>query len=103
MHDEWLPFNDFLIVDVSSGGRNLHTLEISYDSRVNLASQALKIDCDGKQVLSQKYKVRVTNGGNVKGKLTVIFTSFLFNSIWAVTNIKLLQACSGFSMLDPLT
>jgi len=88
---------------VSSGGTNLHTLEISYDSRLNLASQALKIDCGGKQVLSQKYKVRVTNGGKVKGNLTVIFTSFLFNAIWAVTNIKVLQACSGFSLLDPLT
>ena len=30
LHDEWLPFNDFLIVDLSSNNKNIATLEISY-------------------------------------------------------------------------
>ena len=103
LHDEWLPFNDFLIVDISSANKNLQTLEISYDTKVNMNSHTVQITCEGKKVISQKYKVKVVNNNRVQNDLTLIFTSFLFNSIWGVTNLKLLQGCQGYSMLDSTT
>ena len=45
LHDEWLPFNDFLIVDISSNSLNIQTLEISYDTKVNMNSHEALIIC----------------------------------------------------------
>ena len=42
----------------------------------------------------------VQNNGNIKGDLTIIFTSFLFNAFWGLTNVKVLSACKGYSMFD---
>ena len=52
IHDEWLPFNDFLIVDLSSNYNNIETLEISYDIRKPVTSQSTNIICEGKRMLN---------------------------------------------------
>jgi len=66
-------------------------------------SHEVKINCEGKTVISQKYKIKVLNNGNIKGKLTVIFTSFLFNALWGLTNVKVISACKGYSLFDNTT
>ena len=45
----------------------------------------------------------VQNNGNIKGNLTVIFSSFLFSAFWGLTNVKVLSACRGYSMFDTAT
>lgn len=100
LHTEWLPFNDFLIVDLSSNNKNIATLEISYETRVQVSSQIANITCEGKRVLNNKYSIKIINDANIKGNLTVIFTSFLFSSSWGLANLKLVQGCTGYSMYN---
>jgi hypothetical protein len=101
LHDEWLPFNDFLIVDLSSNNKNIATLEISYETRVKVNTQVTNITCEGKRVLNNKYSIKIVNDPKLKTNLTVIFTSFLFGSSWALSNLKLVKGCTGYSMFNP--
>ena len=96
-----MPFNDFLIVDVSSKNENIETLEISYDTLIPVESQAAVMTCGGKRVMSKKFSIRFAGNGKVDNRLTVIFTSFLYSSTWGVTNIRLAQGCLGYARLDP--
>lgn len=73
-------------------------MEISYEVRVKVESQASTLNCSGKRFMSEKYNIPIT--GNVDSELTVVFSSFLFNSNWAITNLKLIQGCKGFSSYD---
>jgi hypothetical protein len=101
LRDEWMPFNDFLMVEVSSGDETVHSVEISYESRVKVESQTSVISCSGKRFMSEKYNIFIT--GSVGTELTVVFTSFLYNSHWALTNTKLVQGCQGFSAFHEKT
>jgi hypothetical protein len=99
LHDEWLPFNDFLIIDLSSNSENIETLEVSFDSVVSINSQTAKITCEGKQVISQKFSFKFFPK-QISENITIIFTSFLFNAVWGITNLKLTQGCTGYSRLN---
>lgn len=50
--------------------------------------------------MSEKFNIRIYNQQRVNGSLTALFTSFLYNSQWAITNIKLLQGCSQLTRYD---
>jgi hypothetical protein len=41
--------------------------------------------------MTEKYNIRITGVSGTD--LTVLFTSFLFSSSWALTNVKILQGC----------
>lgn len=103
VREEWLPFNDFLMVDVSSNGNVIESLEISFETRIKVEAQPTSIICSGKKVLSEKYSIKIGNGGRVGSQLTVVFTSFLYSANWGLTNVQLLQGCSSFSLFDQKT
>jgi len=101
--NEWLPFNDFLIVDILSQGENLLSLEVSFDSIVSVDSQAAIITCNGVRVMTKKYNLKFTNDNRVNNQLTATFTSFLLNAVWGITNVRLHQGCVGYSFFNPKT
>ena len=45
------------------------------------------------------YRIKIDNHLNAK-ELKVVFNSFLFESVWALSNIKLIAGCVGFTSPD---
>lgn len=100
LRDEWMPFNDFLLIDISSKDETLSSIEISYEKRVKVESQAAIILCGGKRVLSEKFNIKIVNDNNFGNSLTLVFTSFLYNSQWGLSNVKIVAGCTQFTSYD---
>lgn len=81
----------------------MNSVEISYEKRVKVESQPTSIHCGATPVLSEKFNIKIENENNIGNTMTIVFTSFLYNSLWGLSNIKLLSACTHFSSYDPLT
>lgn len=89
------------MLEILTDHGTLQSVEISYESRMKVESQASTLTCSGKRFLSEKYSIPITG---VKGtKLSIIFASFLDSSHWALTNIKIMQGCQQFSGFDEKT
>ena len=99
---EWLPINDFLIVDILSKDDTLLSAEISFDTRISVNSQPAIIICNGIRTMIKKYSLKFSNSYKV-GQITAVFTSFLFNAFWGITNVRLIQGCLGYSHFNPKT
>lgn len=54
-------------------------------------------------MVSQKYSIKVINSKKNYNDLTLIFTSFLYNSIWGISNLKVIQGCNQYSLFDSKT
>jgi hypothetical protein len=86
-----------------SQNENILSLEISFDSRISVDSQVAIITCSGTRVMTRKYSIKFANYNRVNSQLTAVFTSFLFNAVWGITNIRLQQGCLGFSVFNSKT
>lgn len=89
------------MLEILNDEEALQSVEISYESRMKVESQASTLTCTGKRFMSEKYNIRVT--GVTGTKMSIIFASFLDSSHWALTNIKIMQGCQYFSAFDEKT
>jgi len=44
--------------------------------------------------------MKIINNKQIGNQLKVVFTSSLYNSMWALTNIKLIEGCVGSFRFD---
>lgn len=65
-----------------------------------MESQAAIILCSGKRVLSEKFNIKIVNNNNFGNSLTLVFTSFLYNSQWGLSNLKIVAGCTQFTTYD---
>ena len=65
-----------------------------------MSSQAAEINCEGKRVINEKFVIKVVNNNRIGKTITVLFTSFLYDAIWGLSDIRLASGCSGYSMFD---
>lgn len=90
-------------MDIVSQNENLFSLEVSFDERVAVESQAAVITCNQTRVMSKKYGLKFTNNNKVNNQIKVTFTSFLLSSFWGLTNVRLQQGCVGYSLFNSTT
>lgn len=65
-------------------------------------SQFAKVTCNDERVFVEKYRIKLSR--TIKGKsVKVIFSSFLFEGYWGLTNIKAISGCGAYAGLDSLT
>ena len=57
------------------------------------------MSCEGRRVFLENYRIVVRNP-QLGRKLKVVFSSFLFDGIWGISNIKLSTGCVGFATLN---
>jgi hypothetical protein len=77
----------------------LDIYEISYSSMITIGSQEINVTCDGRKVFLEQYHIKV-NKKITSPKVKVSFSSFLFEGVWGVTNLKFVTGCSGFTGLN---
>lgn len=89
------------MIDISSEEQAIESIEISYETRMNIDPQSTLINCSNKTVINEKYNIKIINSRKQIGnEITFIFTGFLFSSNWGISNIKLLEGCQAFTQYN---
>lgn len=70
---------------------------------MSVDTQIAAITCNGVRVMTKKYNIKFANYNRVKNQLTAVFTSFLFNAMWGITNLRMQQGCLSYSIFNPKT
>lgn len=99
LRDEWLPLNDFLMIEIADHSTTLEMFEVSYETRSGPTPQNINITCNRTHVKVEQFRIRI-NKTETTDKIRVIFSSFLYDAVWGLTNVKLIAGCSGFSRWD---
>lgn len=70
----------------------------------NVAAFGAKFICDGKQYFIERYKIQVGTEvlKNIKNStIRLVFYGLFFDeSVWGLTDIKILTGCLGFTKFD---
>lgn len=59
----------------------------------------VNLTCNKKQVIVEKYRIRISKAVTTD-RIRVVFSSFLYRAVWGLTNIKLIAGCSAYTGLD---